>query len=137
MQSLKRFLFKVADDGDLFTFAREDQCRGPGEIVCSNKQVQSGVTYAAGFTDECEPHVGLLLFEDINRLIYFFLNESHASSFCVRGSLTRNTRIAIITMDRIVDNAKVETNPRVSAIQPPMSGAMIVAGAVSVCVRPM
>ena len=40
-------------------------------------------------------------------------------------------------VDKIVEMAKVGMNPVVSAIQPPISGAMIAAGAVSVCERPM
>jgi hypothetical protein len=48
----------------------------------------------------------------------------------LRGSLTRKNKIATITIDRIVDSAKVQVKPLVSAIHPPMRGAMIVAGAV-------
>jgi hypothetical protein len=40
--------------------------------------------------------------------------------------------MTIITMDNKVDSAKVQIKPFVSAIHPPINGAMIVAGAVRV-----
>ena len=49
----------------------------------------------------------------------------------------KKTRMHIIMTDNIPENAKVTTKPCVAAIQPPISGAMIVAGAVSVCARPI
>jgi hypothetical protein len=55
----------------------------------------------------------------------------------LRGSFTRKIRMDIIATDRRADHPKVETKPCVSAIQPPMRGAMIVAGAVRVWARPM
>jgi hypothetical protein len=48
-----------------------------------------------------------------------------------------NNKIASITTDNVVEMENVGMNPNESAIQPPMSGAMIVAGAVRVCARPM
>jgi hypothetical protein len=54
-----------------------------------------------------------------------------------RGSFTMNQNIRIIAMDKIVEIENVGAKPLVSAIQPPMSGAMMVAGAVSVCASPM
>src|SRR5689334_13020341 len=73
IQALKGFLFQIANDGNLFPFAREDQCRLPGEIICTDEQIQSWVTHTACFTNEREPYICLLLFENFNGLIYFFL----------------------------------------------------------------
>lgn len=42
-----------------------------------------------------------------------------------------------ITIAKTVDAINVDVNPNVSATKPPMIGAMIVAGAVNVCDKPM
>ena len=49
------------------------------EIIRADEEIERWVAYAAGFTYEREPHVGLLFFENLNGLINFFLNEGHGS----------------------------------------------------------
>ena len=40
VQPRDRILFEVPNDGDSFTLAREDQRRGPGQIVGSDQEIQ-------------------------------------------------------------------------------------------------
>ena len=77
IHSLYCFFFKIADDGDFLPVAGEDERGRPGEVVVADEEIERGVAYAARLTDEGQPHIGLLLFEDFNGLVYFFFDEGH------------------------------------------------------------
>ena len=78
------FFFKIAGDGDLVAFFCEDERGWPGQVVIADEKIEHWVAYAAGFADKGEPEVDVLLFENLNGLVDFLLNEGHENSLMVR-----------------------------------------------------
>ncbi len=63
--------------------------------------------------------------------------SSMVYGWCDLGSFTKKINMPIITMESTIEIENVGMNPVESTIQPPRRGAMMVAGAVSVCESPM